>query len=206
VKLKYPGIDVALTTAIWVFIVPLGIFVGVSQGNFPWYVIGAIFIGLAATGMWFQISTAGYAFGVANILLSIIGFVTMFMEDLSVKNYARLTFTAYSAYVAIAWSLKQEELIDEPYAWPDTVPKDRPCISAAKRGLLVGASVGVILGAITDSIILVHFLKSPSNAFGSDAPILVFVIFGIGPVVVGGLICSVGFAVAKAIQVRFTTN
>jgi hypothetical protein len=56
---------------------------------------------------------------------------------------------------------------------------------------------------ITDSFILYHYLKSPAQAFAGEAPLLVFTIFGIGPIVIGGLICAAGFAVAKAVQNRF---
>ena len=102
-KFKYPGFDVAIVTAIWIAILPLGIMVGFSLGYFPWYVYAGMFTGLCAVGMWFQIKTAGYVFAGVNILLSIVGILGIVLGGFSGKVLVQTVFKIYSAVVAIGW-------------------------------------------------------------------------------------------------------
>jgi hypothetical protein len=213
-KFKYPGGDIAFVTSIWLLAIPLGISLGLAQGHFAWYVVVAVLVGLVACGMWFQSAAAGYVFGGVNVLMAVIGLLGLLLGGLSLRDSARVAYVIYSAWVAIAWARNQEEVIGDLYYSPENweraqeqfklrgLDPQRPYLVAARRGLLLGSGIGAILGAITDSIILYYCLKSPSEAFAGNAPILVFTVFGIGPIVIGGLVCAAGFAVARVVRNR----
>lgn len=220
-RFKYPGGIVALVTSIWIIVPFLGIAVAFNLGHFPWYIVAGIVTGLAAIGMWFQVRAAGFVFGCVNILLSVVGLLVLLLDRFSLTLCLRVAVTIYTAYVAFSWTRNSQQVDKDPFQSPEGVghrtkqieldehvAARRPVVAAAKRGMIIGAVIGAVLGAITDLILVAYFLKSPPDTmlFENDSPLLILAIFGIGPVLIGGLACTFGFALGAALRSLFRSG
>ncbi len=109
-QFKYPGLDAAIVTCLWIAAIPLSIWVAIDLGYVPWYVVASSVTGFAALGMWFRLIPAGYIFAIVNILLSVVGVLGMLLNGYSLHLLARAVFNAYSAYVALVWARSDEDL------------------------------------------------------------------------------------------------
>ena len=215
-RFRYPGLSVALVTSFWILTIPLGIWVAFSLGYLPWYIIAAIVTGQCAMGIWFQIRSAGYVFGGINILLSIVGLVVLFLEGFSLWLCLRIAATTYTAIISMAWAqrcqLRQEIPIYSPrhsdLKIKGHIEKKSPLVAAGKRGVILGASIGLVLGVVTDVILVNYFLQTPPDPMfpGIDSELAILVIFGIGPALLGAIACSSGFVLGAALKCFFRQN
>ncbi len=106
---KFPGLDVALFTVLWIVLGGFGVWQVATVGSVPWYLAVCIVTGLAALGMWFQVPSAGYIFGSINVLLTLIGLLGLVFSGFEIKLLFKVITTTAAAITAFQWAAAVED-------------------------------------------------------------------------------------------------
>lgn len=105
---KFPGEDVALSTALWILLAAGGIYYGISAGHFPWYIAVCVLNGIAGLGMWFQVRLAGFIFGGINALLASIGLFAIVSGGFTLKIAVQVAAMLFAAWTAYDWVSRKD--------------------------------------------------------------------------------------------------